>query len=100
MVLKAKGLFKGRRGQSPQDWGGEVSEAGEESRESGVLEAERRQCLQKDGVINLSNKRAENWLLELKIWRSLEVSPRSVSVGERKDKRRNRHRHGKCRQLF
>ena len=28
MVLKAKGLFKGRRGQSPQDWGGEVSEAG------------------------------------------------------------------------
>lgn len=34
MVLKAKGLFKGRRGQSPQDWRGGVSEAGGEPREN------------------------------------------------------------------
>lgn len=34
MVLKAKGLFKGRRGQSPQDWEGEVSEAGGEPGEN------------------------------------------------------------------
>lgn len=32
-------------------------------------------------MINLSNKRAENWLLDLEMWRSVVVSPRSVSIG-------------------
>lgn len=49
--------------------------------------------------INPVKYRAENWLLELKKYGgSLEVSLRSVSLGE-DIKRRNRHRHGSI-QLF